>query len=288
MRTAIAAAALLLACAPLAGAEVTAGATPDAAPAPSAAPAAAAAAPDTPADTPPTERIVTGLSQDAVSINTSFTGSEILIYGAIRRDAPPAGGQPLGIIVTIEGPSQQVTVRRKERVLGVWVNTRAVRIAAAPDFYAVATSGRLPLMLDRDEDVRHRISPALAIRALSGTGTEDATPFTAALLNLRTQAGRYRVDEGRVSILDDTLFRADVQMPSNLVEGDYRARIFLVRGGKVIDTDQAPIHVHKVGLERWVYQLSRERPFWYGILSLGFAVIAGWGASAAFRAVRRG
>lgn len=245
-----------------------------------------AEAPPEPAS--PTERIVTGLSQDAVSINTSFTGSEILIYGAIRRDAPPRPGAPLGIIVTLEGPSQQVTVRRKERVGGIWINTRAVRIAAAPDFYAVATSARLPLMLDRAEDVRHRISPPLAIRALSGTtGSEDVTPFTSALLALRTQAGRYRVDEGAVEIIDDTLFRADVQMPSNLVEGDYRARIFLVRDGKVIDSNLAPIHVRKVGLERWLYRLSITQPFWYGLLSLGIAVAAGWGASAGFRALRR-
>lgn len=274
---AILAAALLLASAPW-GSPAAAQAASD---------MAAAAAPT--AEGEPGERIVTGLSQDAVSINTGFTGSEILIYGAIRRDAAPGAGPPLGIIVTIEGPSQQVTVRRKQRVFGIWVNTSAMRIAAAPDFYAVATSARLPLMLDKDEDVRHRISPPLAIRALSGAaGTEDATPFTEALLRLRTQAGRYRVDEGRVSIIDDTLFRADVQMPSNLVEGDYRARIFLVRGGKVIDSNQAPIHVRKVGLERWVYRLSLERPFWYGILSLAFAVIAGWGASTAFRALRRG
>ena len=63
---------------------------------------------------------------------------------------------------------------------------------------------------------------------------------------------------------------------------------FLAAGGKVIDSDQAPIRVRKVGLERWVYRLSLERPFWYGLLSLALAVAAGWGASAGFRALRRG
>ena len=77
------------------------------------------------------ERIVTGLSQDAVSITTNFTGSEILIYGAIRRDTPPTSNVPPGIIVTVEGPSQQVTVRRKERIAGIWVNTQSLQIASA-------------------------------------------------------------------------------------------------------------------------------------------------------------
>lgn len=252
-------------------------------PAPPRAPAAAE-----PAAEPP-ERIVTGLSQDDVSITTSFTGSEILIYGAIRRDAPPPRADPPGIIVTVEGPSQAVTVRRKDRIAGIWVNTQGVRIGAAPDFYVVASTAPLDRMLDPAEDVRYRISPPLAVRALSGgTGALDPTPFTEALLRLRTQSDRYRLDEGSVHIVDDTLFRAEIRMPSNLVEGDYRARIFLVRDGRVIDSDRAPIRVQKVGLERWLYRLAMERPFWYGLMSLAIAMAAGWIASAAFRALRPG
>ena len=240
-------------------------------------------------ETPPPERLVSGLSRDEVAITATFTGSEILIYGAIRRDRPAPAAAPPGIIVTVEGPSQTVTVRRKDRVGGIWVNTQGVRIGAAPDFYVVATSAPLEDMLVPAEDVRHRISPPLAIRALSGgLDVEDTTPFTEALLRLRTESGRYRVDEGAVHILEDTLFRADVQLPSNLVEGDYRARIFLLREGQVIDSDTVPIRVQKVGLERWLYRLAIQQPFWYGLMSLAIAMAAGLIASAAFRALRRG
>lgn len=240
-------------------------------------------------EAPPAERLVSGLSQDEVAINASFTGSEILIYGAIRRDAPQARDESVGIIVTVEGPSQSVTVRRKERIGPIWVNTQGVRIGAAPDFYAVVSSAPLDRMLDPAEDVRFRISPPLAIRALSGVvDVEDTTPFTEALLQIRTASGRYRVDEGAVQIVDDTLFRADVRLPANLVEGDYRARIFLIRDGRVADSDTVPIRVQKVGLERWLYRLAIHQPFWYGLMSLAIAMAAGLIASAAFRALRRG
>lgn len=254
------------------------------------APAARSAPVPAPApEAAPPEQLVSGLSQDEVAITATFTGSEILIYGAIRRDRPMAFAAPPGIIVTVEGPSQAVTVRRKNRIAGVWVNTQGVRIGAAPDFYVVASSAPLEAMLAPDEDVRFRISPPLAIRALSGgPQVEDTTPFTEALLRLRTESGRYRVDEGAVHILEDTLFRADVQLPSNLVEGDYRARIFLVRDDRVIDSDTVPIRVEKVGIERWLYRLAIHQPFWYGLMSLTIAMVAGLVASAAFRALRRG
>lgn len=34
------------------------------------------------------ETIVSGLSQSSVSITTDYAGTEILIYGAVRREAP--------------------------------------------------------------------------------------------------------------------------------------------------------------------------------------------------------
>lgn len=239
-------------------------------------------------DTRPAEQIVTGLSQDEVDISASFTGSDILIYGAIRRNGPVDSSTSPGIIVTLEGPSQSVTVRRMGRVGPIWMNTATLRVAAAPDFYAVASSAPLDRLLDPDEDVRHRISPSLAIRALGTVDVEDATAFTEAMLRIRTESGRYRVDEGSVQLVDETLFRADVVLPSNLVEGDYRARIFLVRDGKVVDRNTVPIRVEKVGIERWLYRLAMQHSFWYGLMSLGIAIAAGALASTLFRVLRRG
>jgi hypothetical protein len=55
----------------------------------------------------------------------------------------------------------------------------------------------------------------------------------------------------------------------------------------VIDAQEQVINVRKEGLERWIFNLSREEPLLYGILSLVLAVIAGAGASALFGLVRR-
>ena len=67
---------------------------------------------------PKTERLVTGMSTDAVGITAAFDGSDILIYGAVARDAPVPPGPPLDIIVTDEGPADTGMIHRKTRVLG--------------------------------------------------------------------------------------------------------------------------------------------------------------------------
>lgn len=244
--------------------------------------------PSIPTSARPTEQVVAGLSKDAVAITANFDGSDILIYGAIRRETPIPIGPPLQVIITVEGPSQSVTVRKKERRLGVWVNTESLRIGAAPSFYVVATSGPLDQILGQDWDARYRISVPLAMRAFAGAvNVADVVPFTEALIRLRNEAGLYRLDEGSVTVVDQTLFRADVSLPANLIEGDYKTRIFLLREGKVVDVYRAPIEVRKVGLERWLYRLAFDQPLIYGLMSLAVAVIAGWGASAAFRLLRR-
>lgn len=241
-----------------------------------------------PPESRPSETVVAGLSHDAVGITASFDGSEILIYGAIRREMPLPPGPPLQVIVTLEGPAQKLIVRRKERKLGVWVNTEQVPVGAAPSFYVAATSGPLDSILHPDQDVQHRISVPLVMRAFSGPiAVADTIPFTEALIRLRENADIYRLDEGSVVIQEQTLFRADVTLPANLVEGTYKARIFLLRNGRVIDEYRAPIEVEKVGLERWLYRLALDRPFLYGLLSLALAIGAGWAASEAFRMLKR-
>ncbi|NJM81334.1 MAG: hypothetical protein HC844_01585 [Tabrizicola sp.] len=234
-----------------------------------------------------TETIISGLSQNRVSITADFDGSEILIYGAVKRETPVPGGPPLEVIVTVEGPPTPVTVRRKDRVAGIWINNAAVRVDSAPSFYAVATTGPLRHILSQTEDLRHQITLDRVIRAVGISSEADNAPdFVQALLRVRQNEDRYRLLSGKVELLEDTLFRTDVVLPANLTEGEYRVRLFLLRGGKVVAKQDRLIGVRKEGLERFIFTMAQEQPLLYGMLSLVMAALAGWGASAAFRLIR--
>ncbi|MBQ0803641.1 TIGR02186 family protein [Sulfitobacter sp. HGT1] len=234
------------------------------------------------------EDIVLGLNQTQVSISTNFNGSEIIIFGAVKRETPIPNTSQLQVVVTVSGPSKPVVVRRKEKKFGIWVNTDAVEVDRAPSFYAVATSGPLRDVLSRVEDLRYKISVPRAIRSVGAPmDISDSAAFTEALIRIRTKANQYQLNEAGVSVDQQTLFRANVQLPAALVEGDYDTRIFLTREGKVIAQYNTLIDVRKVGLERWLYNLSREQSLIYGLLSLAIAIAAGWLASAAFAMIRR-
>ncbi|GLS87554.1 membrane protein [Cypionkella aquatica] len=233
------------------------------------------------------EALVSGLSQNRVQITANFDGSEILIYGAVKRDAPPPEGPPLAVIVTVEGPSTGLVIRRKEKVAGIWLNRSSVTVDAAPSFYAVATTDKLPAILSETEDLRHHITIPQVIRAVGiSDEAENAPEFIAALERIRLDESRYRIAERSVQLADETLFRTDVALPANLTEGNYKVRLFILRGGKVLDTQERLIGVRKAGLERFLFNLAHQQPLLYGVLSLLMAAFAGWAASAAFRYIR--
>jgi uncharacterized protein (TIGR02186 family) len=232
------------------------------------------------------EEIVLGLSSNRVAITATFDGSDILIFGAVKRDAPPPeDASSLQVVITVSGPLEPLTVREAQRRLGLWVNAASVHVDAAPSFYAVASTRRLDEVLSDTEDLRHSITVPRAIRAI-GNDVGNREDFLDALIRLRTEEGHYQRLEGSVVFVEQTLFRLSVNLPANLTEGDYATRIFLTRDGQVVDSFETTIFVRKEGLERWLYALSQEQPFLYGLLALALAIAAGWSASAAFQAIR--
>lgn len=234
------------------------------------------------------EEIVSGLSQNRVAITANFDGSEILIYGAVKRDSPaPEDLGRMEVIVTVEGPSTPLVIRRKAKVAGIWLNRDSVNIDAAPSFYAVATTGNLDEILSGTEDLRYSITLPQVIRAV-GISAEASDPqeFVDSLQRLRLQEDRYRIAERSVQFLEETLFRADVVLPANLTEGNYNVRIFLTRGGKVVDSSAAIIGVRKAGLERFLFRAAHDQPAAYGVAALVLAGLAGWIASFIFRFIR--
>ncbi|MFW8635815.1 TIGR02186 family protein [Cribrihabitans pelagius] len=233
------------------------------------------------------EEVVLGLSQDRVAITATFDGSEILIFGAVKRETPIPDDDPLQVIVAVSGPQAPVTVRRKEKRFGIWVNTDSVLVDSAPAFYAVATSAPFQEVLRDTEDLRHRVSIRRAIRSVGAAmHIRGAQRFAEAVMRIRENNGLYSLRENTVAVDEQTLFRTAIDMPADLTEGAYDTRIFLTRGGRVVSRYETVIDVRKVGLEKFLYGLSREQPFLYGVMSLVIAIAAGWGASAGFSLLR--
>lgn len=233
------------------------------------------------------ERLVAQLSKEEVAITANFDGSEIFIYGAIKHDVSDKIISPLEVVITVSGPTEKLYVRKKSKHALIWLNTETIEIDSAPSFYAVASTGNLKEIINNTENLKHKISIREVIRSIGNPETiKNPTDFTEGLIRIRNQNNLYQDLDNSISLTDETLFATTINLPSNLVEGEYTIRFLLARDGKVIDQLSTTIPVNKVGLERWIFDLSRQQPLIYGLLSLFIAIFAGWLASAVFRYIR--
>jgi uncharacterized protein (TIGR02186 family) len=233
------------------------------------------------------ESVVAGMSQNRISISANFDGSEILIFGAIKRETPIPDYAPLEVIIAVSGPAEPTTVRKKERIFGIWVNKDTVDFEASPSFYAIATTSPLDEILSVSDDARYGIRIGSRIPLTVDPDNKlDLPEFRDSIIRIREDQGLYSEREGIVTLNGETLFDTTIQLPSNLVEGDYKTRIFLTRNRLVIDDFETTITVRKVGLERWIYNLAYDMPLVYGLLSLTIAIMAGWAASTVFRLLK--
>jgi len=229
------------------------------------------------------ETVVSELSKGGVSITANFDGSEVFIFGAIKRDRPVAASEgQLDVIIEISGPTVEAVVRRKERKAGIWVNTDSVEVERAPSFYTIAATGEVEDLLSESERSLRNLGLEFAVRVAD----EKDNDYRDAVIRIHQDNGTYTTAVTPVTLTEETLFTTKLAMPSNIIEGDYTVKTLLVRDMAVISTSTSIITVSKTGMEKFLYTMAHEQAFLYGLLSLAVALLAGWTASEIFRRIR--
>jgi uncharacterized protein (TIGR02186 family) len=224
-------------------------------------------------------KLISDISQSRIDIEYSFSGANLLVFGAVQYATGRAPGDAPDIAIVVRGPAEPITVRRKARVAGVWLNTAKARYESAPGFYAVASSRPVRDMLDETTAAIYEIGlEHLQLSPASANAPADLQAFEAGLVNLRKRAGLYAENPRGVSIVENMLYSARIKIPSAVPVGDYEAQIFLIQQGRVIATTDRRIAIGKSGFERAVYVAAQDHSLTYGLVAVALALLAGWGA----------
>jgi len=221
-------------------------------------------------------RLITQLSQARIEINTTFRGSEMLVFGAIQYPQGSVPDAPPDIAVVVRGPSAPVTVRQKARIAGIWVNATGVRFESVPGFYAVAATRPIAQIADERTTAIYEIGIRnLQLSPASGAEGEISRAFEAGLIAARQKAGLFTERPDGVQITRGVLYAARIALPAAVPVGDYTAEIHLVRKGRVLASTSAPFVIDKSGFERWVYVMAQENSLAYGLAAVLAALAAG-------------
>ncbi|WP_287460392.1 TIGR02186 family protein [Sphingomonas sp.] len=222
------------------------------------------------------------VSQREIEIAYSFTGAELLLFGAIllppgepRADAR----HPIDVVVVVKGPVQSITIREKEKIAGIWVNAERLGYRSAPSFYAIASSRPIrQLVDDRTRAIYELGLDSLQLSPASSAPANVQDRFTRGLVDLRARSGLYYEAPHAVEITDGVLYRARVNIPARVPVGRFTAETFLIRDGKVLGAAVRDIDVRKSGFERFVARAAQRSSFLYGLTAVALSVLLGWGA----------
>jgi uncharacterized protein (TIGR02186 family) len=234
------------------------------------------------------ERLVISLSDHRVMVTSSFSGEELVLFGAIERDgATPVRGGSYDIVVTVSGPRAPIVTRRKGRVLGIWVNVESKVADLAPAYLAVVSNKPLAEIADAETGRRLRLGfdNILLNQAEAKPGGEirGDDPFRAALLRLKERAGLYWQLPSGVTFLTPLLFRASIPLPAEAPVGTYEVDVKLFQNGALVARASTALEVLKAGIEQFVVNAALNYGVLYGLATVLMALFTGWVASVVFR-----
>lgn len=229
-------------------------------------------------------RLVPDISARSVEIRYSFTGAQLLLFGAILYPGGRVPRHPADVIVVLKGPVEPILVREKQKIAWIWMNADSNRFRSAPSFYAVASSAPVRKLVDERTAAIYELGlQDLQLSPGGGALPEKERRFEAGLLDLRTRQGLYAEHPHGVEISEGVLYRARISIPSQVPVGTYTAETFLVDNGQVIAAATREIEIGKSGFERWVALAARRHAFLYGLVSVLMSLTLGWAAAVAFR-----
>lgn len=233
------------------------------------------------------EELVLALSTREVAITSTYTGTEITVFGLIERDARTiARTGSYDIVASVQGPTGEIVIQRKGRFGPIWLTENRKRYSKVPLYFSTLSSR--PLTDIVDETTRERLKLGLEYflpkpAPTDGQKDVDDFGFRNALLRLRREEGGLAQNEKAVTMIRPNLFTAKITLPATAPTGLYLANLSILSEGVPLRTAQAGFVVRKVGFDAFVANAARSQAWGYGIFTVIMAVLFGWVANLVFR-----
>lgn len=209
--------------------------------------------------------MIADVSQNTIEIRSDFNGLQLLIFGA--RNVPG------DLVIAVRGPATTASVRRKDKIAGMWMHVDQRKYESLPSFYALAYTKPLA-----------RIAPPATLQSLglgesriirAGNATPDEV-FDKAVGNLYTKKRWWQSPFGKITYFGESLFKARLELPDTLPSGHYTAEVYLFNRGKLLGFQTIPLTTYKTGFDADVADMAQKNGLVYGVLAIFMALFGGW------------
>lgn len=230
--------------------------------------------------------LVPEVSQHEIQLRQGFTGTELLLFGAILSRDGTRAARDYDIVVVLKGPTHSIVLREKSKVAGVWINTASTEFRSAPSYYAVASSRPISEIVDDKTAAIYELGLSwLQLSPIGAIDPAEQLRFSRGLVDLNKRGGLYREAPDGVSLKEQVLYQARIFLPSSVPVGTYTAETFAVSNGRVVASASSEVEVRKLGFERAIANFAEDQSFLYGLAAVVLSVMMGWIAGRLFALV---
>jgi len=227
--------------------------------------------------------LVPEVSQHEVDLQQGFTGTDLLLFGAILNPEGTRAAKDYDIVVVLKGPTHSIVVREKQKVAGIWINADSTELRSAPSYYAIASTRPIPEIVDDKTAAIYELGLKwLQLSPIGSINPTEQARFAQGLVQLNEHNGLYRQDEHGVKVSEQVLYQARIGLPSRVPIGTYTAETFAISKGRVVASASSTVEVRKQGLERAVASFAENYGFLYGLVAVAISVGMGWMAGRLF------
>ncbi len=224
--------------------------------------------------------LVTDLSESTVEISSTFSGADILLFGAYD------GEKNDDIIVIVSGEKGEVKIDKKEKKFGVWMITESVKFSNIPKYYYLASNKKIKEIATAEEIMKRKLdfNNFEFIENKTKYKNLDQEWYEALKRNM-IKKQFWKIEEDSIKLNKNTLFRKTLSLPSNVSTGVYNVRILHYRQGKLISQEVSKIRIDKTGISANIYNIAQNFSAIYGIIAVIIALFFGWFTNFIFRKI---
>jgi len=226
------------------------------------------------------EELVSSLSADSIEITSNFAGEHIVVFAAVRETTLSADDYEVAILV--RGPEEELVVRRKDRIAGLWINAASHEFFKVPAYYVVNLSENFSLAASDKLLAQYKLGLE-NLNFVRSAYDSDAHAFAEAVIDIREEEGLFVENRDAISFLAPDVFRTTFDLPTLIPTGIYRVSVFLFRNEKLIAARTENLVVTKTGISATIARFAREQGLIYGVLTVLLGIFTGWMAGLIFR-----
>jgi uncharacterized protein (TIGR02186 family) len=220
--------------------------------------------------------IIADSSEYQIRIDSTFIGKSLLLFGARNETGD--------IVIVVRGPNRTFTVRKKERIAGMWMNNDYAILNQVPDFYRTVASRPLDQIVDQTLFPMFEIGEKNIKMNLAKTSDSSMkNEFEKAIAEYQKDNNLFPKQWETTTFMGETLFKTLIDFPDNIPRGTYTAEVYLMSDGILSGMQVIPIEVIKTGFDAFVYDAAHKSPALYGFFAILMALSIGWLGGLLFR-----